>query len=81
VWELRSYAFPPHYTAGPRQLNCDCLFNSYKLWRGGGENTHLQYDEVQHSRWTVGISRLRHGHKLLSRNWLTWLVTGDSQHR
>ena len=36
---------------------------------------------VQHQRWTAMIQLFRHGHKLLSRNTVTWWpVTGGRQH-
>jgi len=65
----------------PRRLHCDCPSNSYglyyrlyRLWRV--VKAHLIV-EVQHPQWKVVIQPSRHGHKLPSRNRVTWWpVTG-----
>ena len=60
-----------------RQLACNCLSNSYRIWREM-VTAHILVG-VQRPRWTVVIYP---PDKFLSRNTVTWRpVTGGRQHR
>jgi len=63
----------------PRLYGCDDLSNLYWLWRGVlTAPTRIGF---QHQLWTVVLQPRRHGHKLLSRNAVTWRsVTGGRLH-